>query len=289
MRDGALEAGAAEATVDVGGVAVHLRRTGAGAPTVLIHGASGNLRDWAVGPMAAVAARREAIAFDRPGHGLSGWPGPVGVRLCEQARLMRLALAAVGVRRATLVGHSFGGSIALAWALDAPESVDGLVLLCPPSQPWRGGLPALTELLAAPVVGPVLSRALPALLPRSVAEAAAAKAFAPQTPPPGYIETLRYELVARPSTLRRNALQLDALKDQLRVMAPRYPCIAAPVEILHGEADGTVPLAVHSEPLARQIPGARLTRLPGVGHMPHHVALPELIAALGRLAAAAAG
>jgi pimeloyl-ACP methyl ester carboxylesterase len=58
------------------------------------------------------------------------------------------------------------------------------------------------------------------------------------------------------------------------------------VDQLHGTADVTVPLAIHSEPLAGQLPRARLTRLAGVGHMPHHVALPELVAALDRLGAA---
>ena len=46
-----------------------------------------------------------------------------------------------------------------------------------------------------------------------------------------------------------------------------------PVEILHGTADAVVPHAVHALPLARQIPGARLTTLEGMGHMPQHGAL----------------
>ena len=59
-----------------------------------------------------------------------------------------------------------------------------------------------------------------------------------------------------------------------------------PVEILHGTADAVVPHAAHALPLARQIPGARLTTLEGVGHMPQHAVLPELLAALRRLTGA---
>ena len=73
-----------------------------------------------------MAERHDVIAFDRPGHGLSGWPGATAAQLAEQARLLRGGLAELGVRRATIVGHSYGGSVALAWALDAPDSVDGL-------------------------------------------------------------------------------------------------------------------------------------------------------------------
>ena len=52
-----------------------------------------------------------------------------------------------------LVGHSYGGSVALAWAVDAPESISGLVLLAAPSQVWEGGLGLTNDLLASPVSG----------------------------------------------------------------------------------------------------------------------------------------
>jgi pimeloyl-ACP methyl ester carboxylesterase len=65
---------------------------------------------------------------------------------------------------------------------------------------------------------------------------------------------------------------------------PRYGEIGVPVEILHGDADDTVPLHVHSEPLSRQIPGATLTVLERIGHMPHHVAPDAVDAAIDRAA-----
>ena len=60
-----------------------------------------------------------------------------------------------------------------------------------------------------------------------------------------------------------------------------------PIEIVHGTADEVVPIGVHSEPLARQIPGAVLTRLEGIGHMPHHAAPDAVEAAIHRAAARA--
>jgi pimeloyl-ACP methyl ester carboxylesterase len=285
MRHEPIDAVARARAIEIDGAALAFVRRGSGPPVVLIHGASGNLRDWTPA-LPLLAERREVVAFDRPGHGLSGWPGSGGLRLGEQARRMRGALRRMGIERATLVGHSYGGSVALAWALEAPETVDGLVLLAAPSQVWEGGLGLSTDLLANPLSGPALARAIPALLPRTVAEAAAARVFAPQPVPPGYLDMLRLELVLRPATLRANAGQLAALKDQIRVMVPLYPDLAMPVELIHGTADVTVPLAIHSEPLAAQLPRARLTRLAGVGHMPHHVALPEVVAALDRLSRA---
>ncbi len=272
---------------DVSGVPVHYLRRGSGSPVILVHGASSNLRDWTMGAFDALAERHDVIAFDRAGLGRSGWPGPAGARLTEQARLMQAASRQLGVSQAIVVGHSYGGSVALKWALEAPATVSGRLLIAAPSQVWPGGLGLSTDLLANPLTGPALARAIPALLPRSVAERAAARVFAPQAAPPGYLEHLGVDLVLRPTTLRANALQLAALKDQIRVMLAGYPEIAMPVELIHGMADETVPLAIHSEPLTLQIPHARLTRLAGVGHMPHHVALPEVLAAVARLAAVA--
>ena len=73
--------------------------------------------------------RHEVIAFDRPGLGFSGRPAAAPTSVWRlQAALLRGALARLGVARATLVGHSFGGAVALAWALEAPETVAGLLL-----------------------------------------------------------------------------------------------------------------------------------------------------------------
>jgi pimeloyl-ACP methyl ester carboxylesterase len=271
-------------TIDVDGVPVHFERSGAGSPVVLLHGASGNLRDWTLRAAPEIARSHDVIAFDRPGLGLSGWPATGGERASVQAALMRGALHRIGVGRVTLVGHSYGGSVALAWALDAPETLDGLMLLAAPSHVWPGGLAVTTDLLANPLSGPILARSLPPLLPDAYLRHAASAVFAPQAAPDGYVEHLQRRLLLDPGVLRRNARQLDALKPEIRSMVPRYPAMALPTEILHGTADSTVFIDIHSEVLARQLPRARLTRLDGIGHMPHHAALPEVLAALARLA-----
>ena len=66
-------------------------------------------------------------------------------------------------------------------------------------------------------------------------------------------------------------------------MSERYDSIELPVEIIHGTADSIVPIDVHSDVLVDQLADARLTRLPGIGHMPHHVAQDAVVAVLDRL------
>jgi pimeloyl-ACP methyl ester carboxylesterase len=70
-------------------------------------------------------------------------------------------------------------------------------------------------------------------------------------------------------------------------MSKHYASPPVPIEIVHGEADIVVPPTIHSFPLSRLVPGANLTMLPGVGHMPHHVAPEEVVAAIERARARA--
>jgi pimeloyl-ACP methyl ester carboxylesterase len=267
-------------TILVGGVPIHFERSGRGRPVVLIHGASGNLNDMTFRLAPRLAASHEVVALDRPGHGESGLPPGGGASIRTQAALLRATVEALGIERPIVVGHSYGGSVALAWAVDAPGALSGLVLLAAPSQVWEGGLGLSTDLLASPATGPVLARAVSHLATRGFAERTLDGVFAPQAPPDGYLEHLDLSLVLQPASLRENARQLAALKEELRPMVPAYPALDLPVAIVHGEADRTVGLEIHSVPLARQIPGARLARLPGIGHMLHQVATDAAVAAV---------
>jgi pimeloyl-ACP methyl ester carboxylesterase len=250
---------------------------------VLIHGASGNARDWTMGAMQAIATSHRVYAFDRPGLGRSAAPPEGADDPFVQARLMRRALMQAGHPRAILIGHSYGGTVALAWALDAPETVAGLMVIGAPSQVFPGGVGVSSGLLASPLTGPALARLAPVLVPEALIEASVRRVFAPGEPPPGYVDHLDRSLVLAPAALQVNAAQLVALKDHLRSMVPRYPELPMPVEVLHGTEDTAVPIGIHSEPLAGQIPEARLVPIEGAGHMPHHTHLPVVLDALGRL------
>jgi pimeloyl-ACP methyl ester carboxylesterase len=266
-----------ETIVDVDAVPVRIRRTGRGRPVCLIHGASGNMNDMTFRLAPALSDRYEVVTVDRPGHGLSGTPPGGGVSINAQARLLRSALGQAGIERPIVVGHSYGGSVALAWAVDAPETVSALVLLATPSQVWQGRLGLTNDLVANPVTGPVLARIAPRLATRGFIESTLADVFAPQAAPEGYLQHLDMALVLQPRSLRENARQLVSLKEELRPMIPTYPRLPMPVEIVHGEADRTVGLDLHSAALARQVPHARLTRLPGIGHMLHQVATDRVV------------
>ena len=102
--------------VPVAGTRVHAHVEGdADAPAViLIHGASGNSRDFSFDLTGRLADRYRVIAFDRPGLGHTPALHGRGESPFEQAALLDAAAEALGVERAVVVGHSFGGSVAMA-------------------------------------------------------------------------------------------------------------------------------------------------------------------------------
>ncbi len=116
---------------------------------------------------------------------------------------------------------------------------------------------------------------------------AVGRTFAPNPEPDGYAAHLGPALSIRPASFRANARQVNSLLPAVTEMAERYGTLTMPVEIVHGDADTIVPLAVHSLPLSRLIPGANLTILPGVGHMPHHADPAAVVAAIDRARARA--
>ena len=87
-----------------------------------------------------------------------------------------------------------------------------------------------------------------------------------------------------PALLRANALQRANLLGEIEALHPRYDEISVPVEIVHGTADTTVGLSIHSRPLADQVEKGRLTVLDGIGHMPQHADEDAVVAAIHRAA-----
>jgi pimeloyl-ACP methyl ester carboxylesterase len=271
--------------VTVDGVRLHYLDRGEGPPVALIHGASGNLRDFAYALVDRLAARGyRVVAFDRPGFGFSDRPPGRGWNPEAQGRLLAQAARQLGAAPAIVAGHSWGGAAAMGWALADPEATAGVLSIAGATYPWGGDAGLFYRLAASDLLGGPVRALAGAFVSDDRPEAIIDRLFRPNTPPPGYARFVGVGLALRPETFRANAEDLDGLNAALGAMAPRYPTVAAPVEALHGEADRTVWAEVHAAPLARDTPRGRLTLLSGVGHMPHHVAEDAVLAAVDRLA-----
>lgn len=269
--------------VNIEGKRVHFVRMGKGPAIILIHGAGGNLRDFTFELAGKMAADHQVIAFDRPGHGYTDTVHKHGESPTEQAHLLHRAVRHIGVERAVVCGYSFGGAVALSWALDYPEFVEGLLLISAVSHPWPGGVGVLfssaAHLLTAPLVVPAIS----ALSPEKLVARTLRSVFRPKNPPSGYLDYIGAGLSLRAHSVLANARQVARLKPHLAAMAPRYASIDMPVEILHGLEDRSVYASIHAQAMERTIRRATYTPLPRIGHSPHHHAHPQILAALSRL------
>ncbi len=272
--------------IDVGGVAVHATDAGrAGPPLILIHGANVNLRDWTFQLAPRLARDNRVIAMDRPGFGYSARIGS-GWTPSRQAALLRAAANQMGAERPIVVGHSWGAMVALAWALDAPDEVTGVVNVSGATMPWG---PA-ADILDALGVNEWGVEYYAARLARRAEEGAiddfVARAFRPQSPPRGYLDYVGAPLSLRASTIAANNEDLSQIQAALNDLSPRYPTLSVPVEIVHGTEDWLLSVGRHAEALAEALPNARVSIAEGVGHMAHH-ARPDLLErAIARLSVA---
>lgn len=289
-RAGAREAAAQAAfppegeIVIVDGRKVHAVQMGVGPDLVLIHGSAANARDFTFALAPALAENYRVTVFDRPGLGWSDRLPRGAEGIAEQAAHLKAAADALGVTRPIVLGQSYGGAVALAWALDHPEDIRAVVTLGGPSHPWPGDTPLLYKVTGSTLGSALVVPALTALVPDSYLENAIAGVFVPQTPPEGYSEHFGAALALSRTALRANAAHRLTIKSEIIAMVPRYANFPVPLEILHGTEDKTVFLEVHAEPMIADTSQARLTRLQGIGHTPQHSAMDEVLAAVDRAA-----
>ena len=127
-------------SIEVNAIRVAFEQVGAGPPLVLVHGAVSDSRVWQP-QLDALAGEFTVVAWDAPGCGQSGDP-PDSFRLPEYADVLAGLIAALGLERAHVLGHSFGGALALELARRHPAAVATLILVGAYAG-WAGSLPAV--------------------------------------------------------------------------------------------------------------------------------------------------
>ncbi len=238
---------------------------GTGTPVLLVHGQPGTAASWA--PVAArLAARYRVLVPDRPGYGRTSLPAG---GLEHNAAVLAAELERRRAVPAVVVGHSYGGGIALILAARAPEVVAALVLVGSVGAP--GSVNALDRLLALPGAGEVASAAgllaVPALaglrrlLGASDATGRLASRLAAALPDDDLVAT-GGDLVR---TARAFGVEQRALLAEAGLLERAVGDVAVPTTVVTGAWDAVVPPSASAD-LAAGIAGARLVSLAGVGH-----------------------
>jgi pimeloyl-ACP methyl ester carboxylesterase len=249
---------------------------GEGPDLVLLHGALATGHDWLAGPAGALSAAHRVTILDRPGHGLSRRPRFAGTPR-DQARQIADGLDSLGIARPVVVGHSFGGLVALALAEQRPDAVSALVLVAPIAFPE----PRLFEHLflaprSLPVAGPLFSWIAERLpLDRAFLDYVQRDMFSPAPVPAAWKETFPYDEVRGSMVFEgEDAASILPLSPAGTIDFSR---VTLPVRILTGTLDRVVAHERQGKALARLLPNASLTEIESAGHMLHHTH-PEVLA-----------
>jgi pimeloyl-ACP methyl ester carboxylesterase len=254
--------------VSVGGVRLHYVSSGRGQPVVLLHGSGLAHQDLADIAARTAAAGFRAISFDRPGYGDSDWPPAENLTLDLNAHLLHEALKQLGISQPLLVGHSSGGAVALDYAVNYPGEAAGLLLLAPSAYAEGLSVPNMYHLTETPLLSPLFLNVLYVPLVDLFGPVLLAGMFAPNDPPPGYLDRIKPVLL-RPRQIAAWANELRHLRTGLARQSRRYGEIRIPVRILAGANDPFDPPTRQASRLRLAIPGARLTVLEVTGHTLH--------------------
>jgi len=257
-----------ELTRAIRGVQLFERRTGSGPPVVVLHGGPGAHHDYLLPGFDRLATGRTLIYYDQRGGGRSPVTREVPVGWREQVADLDALRAAWGLERLTLAGYSWGGLLALLYALAHPGRAERLALVsCAPV--WRDGRAAFERRFAERNAAPDLEAARRAVNESGLAqrdpEAYRRRRFALSVA--GYFHDR--ERAADLTPFRVTGRTQDEVWRSLGDfdLRPRLPELGElPALVLHGD-DDPIPLAA-AETLAAGL-GAPLHVLPACGHVPY--------------------
>lgn len=274
--------------IEVAGCRIHYTDEGEGPPILMLHGLGAHMHYMRRPLLETMGQGFRVVAMDRPGAGYSTRAKGMDGRLTEQARVVAALIDRLGLDRPLMVGHSLGGAVALALALDHPEKVRGLALISPlthfeqdpPKQfrPLAIHSPLKRRLIAYTIAIPMALKNAPRTIDF---------VFGPQQPPADFATDGGAMLGMRPVHFFGMVTDLVAIEHDLPNLERRYGELAIPVGVLFGTADKVLNHSWHGLDLETSIPGVDLEILEGVGHMPQY-ADPQRVAAFIRRIAARA-
>jgi pimeloyl-ACP methyl ester carboxylesterase len=255
--------------MDAGGARLHYRDQGSGPAILLIHGLGGQMQHFTYALADLLATRHRIIIFDRPGSGYSQ-PRPANAdSLIAQAAILAKAIAKLGLPNPPLlVGHSMGGAISLAIALNHPEAASGLVLIAPlthqmrdPPKPFKSL--AIRSKLVRFVVAWTFAAPLSILRGQKLLKAV----FAPEQPPSDFPLRGGGLLGLRPRAFQTASADMVAANNSLAEMIPSYRTLTIPLGILYGDKDEILDYKDHALPMKKYVPHVEIKLLNERGHM----------------------
>jgi proline iminopeptidase len=262
-------------TREVRGISIFERRIGQGPPTVVLHGGPGAHHDYLLPNFDALARGRELIYYDQRGGGLSPVPRDTPVGWREHVSDLENLRQQWGMEQLTLVGYSWGGLLALLYAIEFPHRVERLALVSP-APAWREARAEFERRFAQRNLAPDLQRQRSALRESGLRErdpAAYAQRLFELSVVPYFFDPARaHDLTPFRVTGRTQQEVWASLGDY--DLRPAISRLALPGLVLHGEDD---PIPLNTAETLAGLLRAEFHPLPRSGHVPYVEAFDEFV------------
>jgi len=254
--------------MEIDGQRIHYVDSGGMKPAiVMIHGLGGNLLHFNYAMADKLANDFRVILVDRPGAGYSSRPDDAPATLTAQAKTIATLIRRLELKQPLVVGHSLGGALSLAIALDHPDCAGALALIAPLTHTietapdvFKGieiPSPLMRKIVAWTVATPIGIRRGPKLL---------AEVFAPETAPADFPMRAGGLLGLRPKAFYATSSDMMAVSDVLPGYMARYKTLSLPMAMLYGTGDRLLDYRAQGEAMKIVCPALELEVVEG-GHM----------------------
>lgn len=264
----------------VSGGTLHWTVRGEGQAVVLVHGLAGNLHNFS-DLEEALAKKYKVYCLDRPGSGHSKRSLHTAPNFTQQSAMIAEWMTKQNIENAIFVGHSMGGGISLNLAINAPEKVKGLALICPLSAPLNiQATHFSTWFLRSKMLRLIISKAFSPMIHRKIGRRQVNAIFKPEKPSADFAYRYGGALSMLSSAFFAATNDLAGAQHSIEAQIPHYSAIKCPVNVLFGEGDRILPYQPHTEVIATSVPHANITVMPNRGHMLPVTAVGECVQAI---------
>jgi pimeloyl-ACP methyl ester carboxylesterase len=254
--------------VQVGDERIHyVDRGGAGPALVMIHGLAGNLMHFTYALADELAGDFRVIMVDRPGCGYSQRPNGAPADLKAQAATLAKFMRALGLKQPLVVGHSLGGALSLAIALDHPDCAGALALIAPLTHvPEK--VPDVFKglIIRSPTLRKVIAWTLATPLGIVRGAAALKEVFAPEPAPADFPFRAGGLLGLRPAAFCSASSDAVLAEYVLPNYVARYGSLTLPMGMLFAKGDHLLDYRAQGEAMKSTCPALDLELMDG-GHM----------------------
>jgi pimeloyl-ACP methyl ester carboxylesterase len=253
--------------LEIDNARLHYVDRGAGPVIVMVHGLAGNLRNF-YELINRLSVDHRIVAVDRPGCGYSTMRSGEHPGMRAQAALIAQFIRKLELGQPTVVGHSMGGALALALAIDHPDCVNALALIAPLSSVQSAPPKALKILrIKSPIVQWIVAWIFSAPIGKLIHRESLKAVFAPEPLVESFDTSGGGVLGIRPWAFSAACKDMVAISQELAAIPPSYSTLTIPVTITYGRKDALLDYETHGKQLAAALPNGSLHLIEDGGHM----------------------